>query len=62
MLIAHNLAMVVERITNRRRGKGRITLFIDLEKAYDSVKREKLWEILLKRCRNQEEKDICRLI
>ena len=35
---------------------------IDLQKAYDSVDREILWELLGKRCRDENEKAIAKLI
>ena len=35
---------------------------IDLQKAYDTVNREKLWEILLKRCKNEEDQTLALLI
>ena len=38
-------------------GKKRMNYaaLIDLQKAYDTVNREKLWEILLGRCKNEED-------
>ena len=35
---------------------------MDLQKAYDTVNREKLWEILLKRCKNEEDQTLTLLI
>jgi hypothetical protein len=35
---------------------------IDLQKAYDTVNREKLWEILLKRCKSDEDQTLALLI
>ena len=35
---------------------------IDLQKAYDTVNREKLWEILLKRCKSEEDQTLALLI
>ena len=35
---------------------------IDLQKAYDSVDREILWELLEKRCRDESEKAIVKLM
>jgi hypothetical protein len=37
-------------------------LLIDLQKAYDSVDREILWELLEKRCRDESEKAIVKLM
>ena len=36
-------------------------MLIDLQKAYDSVDREILWDILDKRCENDNEKAIVKL-
>jgi hypothetical protein len=44
---------------NRRR---KFNLLIDLQKAYDSVDREILWELLEKRCRDESEKAIVKLM
>ena len=35
---------------------------IDFQKAYDTVNREKLWEILLKRCKSEEDQTLALLI
>ena len=35
---------------------------IELQKAYDTVNREKLWKILLKRCKSVEDKTLALLI
>ena len=35
---------------------------IDLQKAYDTVNGEKLWEILLKRCKSEEDQTLALLI
>jgi len=35
---------------------------IDLQKAYDTVNREKLWDILRSRCKSDEEKTLVELI
>jgi hypothetical protein len=37
-------------------------MLIDLQKAYDSVDREILWELLGKRCRDESEKAIVKLM
>ena len=37
-------------------------MLIDLQKAYDSVDREILWELLEKRCRDESEKAIVKLM
>ena len=37
-------------------------MLIDLHKAYDSVDREILWELLEKKCRDEIEKDIVKLM
>ena len=37
-------------------------MLIDLQKAYDSVDREILWELLEKRCRDEREKAIVKLM
>ena len=35
---------------------------IDLQKAYDTVNREKLWNILLSRCKNESDETLALLI
>ena len=35
---------------------------IDLQKAYDTVNREKLWRILLSRCKNEHDETLALLI
>ena len=37
-------------------------MLIDLQKAYDSVDREVLWELLEKRCRDESEEAIVKLM
>ena len=37
-------------------------MLIDLQKAYDSVDREILWELLEERCRDESEKTILKLM
>ena len=42
--------------------KRKLNLLIDLQKAYDSVDREILWDILDKRCKNENERAIVKLM
>lgn len=37
-------------------------MLIDLQKAYDSVDRELLWKILLRRCKCKEEETLVQLM
>ena len=45
-------------ITRRRRTQRKVYLFVDLKKAYDSVIRKKLWEVLYRRCENENDESI----
>ena len=42
--------------------RGNSTLLIDLQKAYESIDREILWDILDKRWKNDNEKAIVKLM
>ena len=42
--------------------KRNFYILVDLQKAYDSVDREILWEILEKRCKNDGEKAMVKLM
>jgi hypothetical protein len=44
------------------RKKRKFNLLIDLQKAYDSVDREILWELLDKRCKDDSERTIVKLL
>ena len=54
-LTAFNLTKLLECIgSTRRKSKSRKAyIFVDLKKAYDSVSRVKLFEMLRKRCRSE---------
>ena len=57
-------AIHASRLLNEVHGnkKTNFNLLFDLQKAYDSVDREILWEILEKRCKNDSEKAIVQLM
>ena len=59
-----NLAIVFDSIlSSRRKRSTRVAyLFVDLKKAFDSVNRQKLYEILLKRCKNNNDRQIVVLL
>lgn len=42
--------------------KRKFNMLIDLQKAYDSVDREKLFKILFMRCQNEDEKNLVKLM
>ena len=44
------------------RKRSQYAALIDLQKAYDTVNREKLWRILNGRCRNKTEQTLAMLI
>jgi ABC-type hemin transport system ATPase subunit len=56
-----NILRVLEKLKESEKQK-KFLLLVDLEKAYDRVNRRLLFEILRKRCKNQQETQICALI
>ena len=57
---AIHASRLLEEVHGRR--KRKFNLLIDLQKAYDSVDREILWQLLLARCKSDREKDLVHLI
>ena len=57
-------AIHASRLLNEVHGdkKRKFNLLIDLQKAYDSVDREILWDILDKWCKNDNERAIVKLM
>ena len=57
-------AIHASRLLNEVHGnkKRNFYLLVDLQKAFDSVDRELLWDILEKRCKNDSEKAIVKLM
>jgi hypothetical protein len=54
-----NVAEILDQIKQQRKKRGDgFLLFIDLRKDYDSVNRDKVIQILQKRCRNDRERAI----
>jgi hypothetical protein len=60
----YNLTRLLESInyTRRKRSKREAYLFVDLRKAYDSVNKNILFNILWDRCKNDDERRLVSLI
>ena len=44
--------------TRKKRSARKAYIFVDLKKAYDSVRRDLLFKIMMERCQNDEERNL----
>jgi predicted RNA-binding protein YlxR (DUF448 family) len=59
-----NLTKVIKSIadTRRKRSERQAYLFVDLKKAYDSVKRDLLFKIMWDRCSSDPERQLVKIL